>query len=276
LWYQLKGSSNGVLVIMKLVGFKAEQNEKVGIVSDEQLIEINSSMIDALNCHDIHDIEQVKTHNISDLYITPPVRPSKIVCVGLNYKDHAKELNMELPSEPVIFIKPSTTVIGHLNDIIYPKTSAQVDYEAELGIVITKEAHKVDMDCAQEYIGGFTVVNDVTARDKQRKDGQWTRAKSFDTFAPIGPCIETEVDPMNRNISLKINNEIRQNSNTKNMIFKVNELVEFISNIMTLLPGDIIATGTPPGVGPMNVGDTVEIEIEGIGNLKNYLKSDLN
>jgi 2-keto-4-pentenoate hydratase/2-oxohepta-3-ene-1,7-dioic acid hydratase in catechol pathway len=259
---------------MKLMGFKSGNAEKVGIVSDEKLIEIDCSMINALNSPDISAIKGVKTHNIAELEIIPPIRPSKIVCVGLNYQDHAKELDMKLPTEPIIFIKPSTTVIGHLDPIIYPKTSTQVDYESELGIVISKEAHKVDRKNAPEFIGGFTVVNDVTARDKQRKDGQWTRAKSFDTFAPIGPCIETEVDPMNLNISLKINNEVKQNSNTRNMIFTVNELVEFITNIMTLLPGDIISTGTPPGVGPMHVGDTVEIEIEGIGTLKNYLKSE--
>ncbi|UTB33949.1 MAG: fumarylacetoacetate hydrolase family protein [Methanobacterium sp. ERen5] len=259
---------------MKLMGFKSGGTEKVGIVSDEKLIEIDCSMIHALNCQDISAIKQVKSHDIVELEIKPPIRPSKIVCVGLNYKDHAKELDMKLPTEPIIFIKPSTTVIGHLDPIIYPKTSTQVDYESELGVVISKEAHKVDRKDAHEFIGGFTVVNDVTARDKQRKDIQWTRAKSFDTFAPLGPCIETEVDPMNLNISLKLNNEIKQNSNTKNMIFNVNELVEFISNIMTLLPGDIISTGTPPGIGPMHIGDTVEIEIEGIGTLKNNIKSE--
>ncbi|MTK64601.1 MAG: fumarylacetoacetate hydrolase family protein [Methanobacterium sp.] len=259
---------------MKLMGFKSGKTEKVGIVSGEKLIEIDCSMIHALNSQDISEIKQMKFHDISELEIEPPVRPSKIVCVGLNYRDHAKELDMELPTEPIIFIKPSTTVIGHLDGIIYPKTSTQVDYESELGIVISKKAHKVDRKNAQEFIGGFTVVNDVTARDKQREDVQWTRAKSFDTFAPIGPCIDTEVDPMNLNISLKLNNEIKQNSNTKNMIFNVYELVEFISNIMTLLPGDIISTGTPPGVGPMQVGDEVEVEIEGIGKLKNYLKSE--
>jgi 2-keto-4-pentenoate hydratase/2-oxohepta-3-ene-1,7-dioic acid hydratase in catechol pathway len=178
---------------------------------------------------------------------------------------------MELPEEPIIFIKPPTTVIGNLDTIIYPKNSTQVDYEAELGIVISKEAHHVRSESAAEYIGGYTVINDVTARDKQRKDIQWTRAKSFDTFAPIGPSIETELDPMNQKISLRLNNVLKQNSNTKNMIFDVYKLVEFISDIMTLNPGDIIATGTPPGVGPMKVGDVVEAEVEDIGILKNFL-----
>ena len=181
---------------------------------------------------------------------------------------------MDIPEEPIIFIKPSTAAIGHCDNIIYPNNSTQVDYEAELGIVISKEAHHVSSNDASDYIGGYTVINDVTARDLQRKDVQWTRAKSFDTFAPIGPCIETELDPMDQNITLKINSKLKQNSNTKNMIFDVYELIEFISNIMTLKAGDIISTGTPPGVGPMNVGDTVEVEIEGIGILKNFLKDD--
>ncbi len=260
-------------VSMKIMGFKAGPHEGVGVISGERLVELNCSMIDALNCQDIDEIEKVKIHKIKDIEIAPPLTPSKIVCVGLNYTDHAKELGMELPKEPIIFIKPSTAVIGHLDDIIYPESSSQVDYEAELGIVISKKAHKVDRNDASKYIGGFTIVNDVTARDKQRIDGQWTRAKSYDTFAPIGPCIETDINPMDQNISLKVNNKLKQNSNTRNMIFDVDELVEFISNIMTLLPGDIIATGTPPGVGPMNVGDTVEVEIEDIGILKNYLRA---
>jgi 2-keto-4-pentenoate hydratase/2-oxohepta-3-ene-1,7-dioic acid hydratase in catechol pathway len=179
---------------------------------------------------------------------------------------------MDLPEEPIIFIKPPTSVVGHLDDIIYPASSSQVDFEGELGIVLSKEARNVKSEDAADYIGGYTALNDVTARDLQRKDGQWTRAKSFDTFCPIGPCIETDLDPMNQNISLKLNGEFKQKSNTENMIFNVYELVEFISDIMTLKTGDVIATGTPPGVGPMNTGDTVEVAIEGIGMLKNFIK----
>ena len=179
---------------------------------------------------------------------------------------------MELPDEPIIFIKPQTSVIGHLDPIIYPSSSSQVDFEAELGIVLSKEVKNVKAEDAVDFIGGYTALNDVTARDLQRKDGQWTRAKSFDTFCPIRPCIETDLDPLNQNISLKLNGEVKQRSNTKNMIFNVYELVEFISNIMTLNQGDVIATGTPPGVGPMNLDDTVEVEIEGIGTLRNFIK----
>lgn len=254
---------------MKLVQFTHERTEKIGITNGNCVTEIGSSMIEALRNVNNDKFTKKSIYKLHDLKINPPVSPSKIVCVGLNYRDHAKELNMEIPDEPVIFIKPPTSVIGHLDDIIYPDCSTQVDYEVELGIVISKEARQVKETDAQDFIGGYTVLNDVTARDLQRKDVQWTRAKSFDTFCPIGPFIETDLDPSNQNISLRLNNIVKQNSNTKNMIFSVYELVEFVSNIMTLKPGDIIATGTPPGVGSMNVGDVVEAEVEGIGILQN-------
>jgi 2-keto-4-pentenoate hydratase/2-oxohepta-3-ene-1,7-dioic acid hydratase in catechol pathway len=259
---------------MKLIGFKTGNNDKIGVLKGKNITEINSSMIEAMKSHNIDKLESLGTYNIEDVNVGMPISPSKIVCVGLNYIDHAKELEMEIPEEPIIFIKPSTTTIGHCDNIIYPNSSSQVDYEAELGIVISKEAHRVSAEDASDHIGGYTVINDVTARDLQRKDVQWTRAKSFDTFAPIGPCIETELDPMNQNISLRLNSKLKQNSNTKNMIFDVYELVEFISDVMTLKAGDMISTGTPPGVGPMNVGETVEVEVEGIGVLKNFLKCE--
>lgn len=207
----------------------------------------------------------------SSIKLLPPTMPMKIVAVGLNYRDHAKELKMEIPNNPIIFIKPASTVIGPEDPIIYPDTSNQVDYEAELGIVIGKRAKNVEKDEAKEYILGYTVFNDVTARDLQKKDTQWTRSKSYDTFAPMGPMIETSINPFDLPISLKLNGITKQNSSTKNMIFDCYELLEFISEIMPLEPGDIIATGTPPGVGPMNRGDTVEAKIEGIGVLKNYV-----
>jgi 2-keto-4-pentenoate hydratase/2-oxohepta-3-ene-1,7-dioic acid hydratase in catechol pathway len=259
---------------MKLIGFKTGNNDKIGVLNGKNITEINSSMIEAMKSHNIDKLKSSGTYNIEEVNVGMPISPSKIVCVGLNYTDHAKELDMEIPEEPIIFIKPSTTAIGHCDNIIYPNSSSQVDYEAELGIVISKEAHHVSAEDASNHVGGYTVINDVTARDLQRKDVQWTRAKSFDTFSPIGPCIETELDPMNQNISLRLNSKLKQNSNTKNMIFDVYELVEFISDVMTLKAGDIISTGTPPGVGPMNVGETVEVEVEGIGVLKNFLKSE--
>jgi 2-keto-4-pentenoate hydratase/2-oxohepta-3-ene-1,7-dioic acid hydratase in catechol pathway len=259
---------------MKLINFKTGNRNKIGVLKGKEITEINSSMIEAIKSPNIDKLERLGSYNVEDVNVGVPISPSKIVCVGLNYTDHAKELDMNIPEEPIIFIKPSTAAIGHCDNIIYPNSSAQVDYEAELGIVISKEAHHVSSNDASYYIGGYTVINDVTARDLQRKDVQWTRAKSFDTFAPIGPCIETELDPMDQNISLKLNSKLKQQSNTKNMIFDVYKLVEFISDIMTLKAGDIISTGTPPGVGPMNVGDTVEVEVEGIGVLKNFLKRE--
>jgi len=257
---------------MKIMRFLKDSQEKTGLLKNDHVIELSCSILEAINSKNIDKIKKNINYKIDDVKIKPPVLPSKIICVGLNYRDHAAELNMELPEEPVIFIKPPTSVAGHLDNIIYPSSSNQVDYEGELGIVISKEAKNVKLKDAADYIGGYTVVNDVTARDLQRKDGQWTRAKSFDTFCPIGPCIETNLDPLNQNISLKLNGEFKQKSNTKNMIFNVYELVEFISDIMTLKPGDVIATGTPPGVGSMDIGDTVEVEIGGIGTIKNFVK----
>lgn len=257
---------------MKIIQFIENGKEKTGLLEDNRITELSYSSLEAINSPNIDKFKTKHIYSLKDINIKSPVSPSKIVCVGLNYRDHATELNMELPDEPIIFIKPPTSVIGHLNDIIYPNTSSHVDFEAELGAIISKEAKNVKSGDAADFIGGYTALNDVTARDLQQKDGQWTRAKSFDTFCPIGPCIETDLDPTNQNISLKLNGEIKQKSNTKNMIFNVYELVEFISNIMTLKPGDVIATGTPPGVGPMNIGDTVEVEIEGIGTLKNFVK----
>jgi 2-keto-4-pentenoate hydratase/2-oxohepta-3-ene-1,7-dioic acid hydratase in catechol pathway len=250
------------------------ENIKTGYFADEKIIELSDPIEAVLNNWKNRDyIENniIASHSIEDISFISPVNPSKIICVGLNYKDHAEELSMELPNEPKIFLKPPSSVIGHLDNIIFPAMSSEVDYEAELAVVISKEGKNVSSDMANDYIGGYTIINDVTARDLQRKDGQWTRAKSFDTFAPIGPYIETEMNPMDQNISLSLNGKIKQQSNTKNMIFSPVDLVEFVSNIMTLNPGDIIATGTPAGVGEMKIGDSVEISVEDIGVLKNNI-----
>ena len=201
-----------------------------------------------------------------------PIEPGKIVLVGLNYKDHAKELNMPLPEEPILFIKPITTLIGPAENIIYPPQSKQVDYEAELAIVIKDKIKNIEEKDVMRHIEGFTCLNDITARDLQKKDSQWTRAKSFDTFCPVGPKIVKNIDPNNLKIQSILNGKIKQDSNTSNFIFKAETLVSFISKIMALMPGDIIATGTPVGVGPMKKGDTIEIKIKGIGVLKNYVK----
>lgn len=206
----------------------------------------------------------------SELQLLPPVQPSKIVCVGLNYTDHARELNMQIPTNPLLFLKPPSAVIGHLGKIIYPDKSKRVDYEAELAVIIGKRCKNVRANEAESVIMGYTCFNDVTARDLQKEDIQWTRAKSFDTFAPVGPYItEPGLDVSDLRIKTRVNGELRQDSSTSNLIFNVPRLIEFISGIMTLEQGDIIATGTPPGVGELFVGDEVEVEIENIGTLKN-------
>ncbi|MFN3550226.1 MAG: fumarylacetoacetate hydrolase family protein [Endomicrobiia bacterium] len=201
-----------------------------------------------------------------------PSKPTKIVCLGLNYKDHAEELKMEVPCEPIIFIKPSSSIVAHKENIIYPDCVKQLDYEGEVAVVIKKQAKNISPREVKNYILGYTCFNDVTARDLQKKDGQWTRAKSFDTFAPIGPYIVSGIDLENLSIQTILNGKIVQNSNTKSMIFTVDYVISFVSKIMTLYPGDIISLGTPAGVGPMKKGDTVTVKIENIGELTNFVK----
>ncbi|MFC1559544.1 fumarylacetoacetate hydrolase family protein [Candidatus Margulisiibacteriota bacterium] len=201
------------------------------------------------------------------------ILPGKIIAVGLNYKDHARELKMHIPGEPIIFMKPNTAVIGHMDDIIYPKMSAHVDYEAELAVIIKEKAKNISEKEAKKYIFGYTCANDVTARDLQKKDGQWTRAKSFDTFCPLGPVVVDKINPDKLSIKMYLNGEVVQNSNTSNMIFNVSKIVSFISSVMTLLPGDVILTGTPAGIGKLKPGDMAEVEISGIGKLTNQVEA---
>lgn len=199
-------------------------------------------------------------------------KPSKIIAIGLNYYDHAKELNMPVPDHPIMFLKPPTAVIGNGEEIIYPPQSKNIHYEGELAIVIKDKINHISREDAPKHIKGYTCANDITARDLQNIDGQWTRAKSFDTFCPLGPRLVSNIDPSNLNIQTRVNGKIKQASNTKNMIFDVPFLVSYVSSVMTLLPGDIIITGTPPGVGPLQAGDIVEVEIQGIGKLMNKVK----
>ena len=205
----------------------------------------------------------------SGVRILPPVVPSKIVAVGLNYRDHALEMNKPLPDEPLIFLKPSTAVVGQGDTIVMPSRSQRVDYEAELGLVVGKPTRAVSATVAADHILGLTCVNDVTARDLQKLDVQYTRAKGFDTFAPVGPCIAVGLDGAALDVQSWVNGEQRQASNTRQLIFPLAKLVEFISSVMTLLPGDIIATGTPSGVGPLAAGDRVVVKVEGVGELEN-------
>jgi len=213
-----------------------------------------------------------RVFSIDEVRLLAPTAPMKVVAVGLNYLDHAKEMGIAPPEEPILFIKPSTSVIGPGEDIIMPKASARVDYEGELGIIMGKRAKDVPVADARSHIFGYTCLNDVTARDLQAKDVQFTRAKSFDTFCPIGPWVETELDPYTLPIETRLNGKTVQSSNTAQMKWGAYELVAFISSVMTLLPGDVIATGTPPGIGPMAPGDRVEVIIEGIGTLANQTR----
>ena len=199
-----------------------------------------------------------------------PVIPTKIVAIGKNYADHAEEMGSELPEAPIIFLKPPTSVIGPLHGVRLPPESSEVHHEAELAVVIGKVTRNVKIEDVGPHILGYTAANDVTARDLQRQDGQWARAKGFDTFCPLGPAIDTELDPQEGlSITCRVNDELRQAGSTSDLVFGVGELVSFISGVMTLLPGDVVLTGTPSGVGPVVAGDRMEVEIEGIGVLVN-------
>jgi 2-keto-4-pentenoate hydratase/2-oxohepta-3-ene-1,7-dioic acid hydratase in catechol pathway len=199
------------------------------------------------------------------------VTPSKIVCVGRNYAEHAKELGNEAPSDPILFLKPPSALLPPGGTIVLPPQSQRVDYEGELVMVIGRDARNVKRARWRDYVEGFTCANDVTARDLQKKDVQFTRGKSFDTFCPVGPHIVRELDPFRLHISTRVNGQTKQDGNTSQMIFPCDFLIEFISSIMTLVAGDIILTGTPAGVGPLAAGDTVEVEVEGIGTLRNVV-----
>ena len=210
------------------------------------------------------------TVGLADVRLLAPVIPrSKVVCVGKNYADHAKEMDSVVPEEPVIFLKPNTAVIGP-NDIIqWPRMSERVDFEGELAIVISRICKDVPKEKYQDVIFGYTIANDVTARDLQKKDGQWNRGKGFDTFCPLGPWIETEFKPEGQKIISKLNGEVKQSEPLSSMIFKIPTIIEFITSVMTLLPGDVILTGTPAGIGPMPANSEISITLEGIGTLSN-------
>ncbi|MEM3511758.1 MAG: fumarylacetoacetate hydrolase family protein [Candidatus Jordarchaeales archaeon] len=223
-------------------------------------------------------------YSLADVKLMAPIpRPGKIICLGLNYSDHAEEAGLKPPDEPVLFSKPATAVVGHDDPVIYPRVSSQVDYEVELAVVIGKKGKDITEEDAYEYVAGYTVFNDVSARDIQFRGIQWFRGKSFDTFAPMGPCLtlKDEIpDPHNLKMQMRVNGEVRQKGSTKNMIFKIPDLLSFISAGMTLEPGDVIATGTPSGVGiyskPQKLlkpGDVMEATIEKIGTLRNKVVS---
>ncbi|MEE9178089.1 MAG: fumarylacetoacetate hydrolase family protein [Acidimicrobiia bacterium] len=203
-----------------------------------------------------------------------PVIPTKVLCVGKNYEDHIDEMDGEIPEEPLIFMKPATSVIGQNAAVVHPRISKEVHHEAELAVVISRPARNIRAEDASRYIFGYTAANDVTARDLQAKDAQWTRAKGFDTFCPLGPAIETELDPLERlAVMCRVNGEVRQAGFTSDMVFGVAEILEYITSFMTLLPGDVVLTGTPSGVSKVEPGDVMEVEIDGIGTLTNRVVS---
>lgn len=216
-----------------------------------------------------HYKESDRKVSLEQVSLLAPCQPSKAVCIGLNYHDHAREMNLKLPEEPLIFLKPSSALNHPGGKIEFPPISNNLHFEAELAVVIKSQARKIPVEHAGDYVLGYTCANDITARDIQMHDGQWTRGKSFDTFLPLGPWIETQLNPHTVNIKLLLNGELKQSSNTTNLIFKVPELIAFVSQVMTLYPGDVILTGTPSGVGPMQAGDTVTVEIDGLGALSN-------
>ena len=206
--------------------------------------------------------------------LLPPTQPSKIICVGRNYAAHAAEHKADVPEIPLIFLKPPSALIGAGETILLPPQSRHVEHEAELAVVMGKRGRWITPETARDYILGYTIANDVTARDLQRRDGQWTRGKGFDTFCPVGPWIETDFDPADALITCRVNGDVRQMGSTREMVFGIPQIIAFISSVMTLEPGDLILTGTPAGVGPLTDGDVVEIEIEGLGLLHNPVKAE--
>jgi 2-keto-4-pentenoate hydratase/2-oxohepta-3-ene-1,7-dioic acid hydratase in catechol pathway len=250
---------------MKIIRFAApDASESYGVMEGNTVLALNGAPFLALDYSGL-------TYPFASVKLLAPCTPSKIVCLGVNYHGHAREMGHTLPTAPLIFLKPSTAVIGPEAGIIYPLMSQRVDYEAELAVVIKKAGWRISQENALSHVLGYTCFNDITARDLQKIDGQWTRAKGFDTFAAVGPWIETEADPGNLTVETYLNGERKQHGNTSDLIYHVDYLIHFISHVMTLLPGDVIATGTPSGIGPMQVGDTVEIRIEGVGSLHNKI-----
>lgn len=242
--------------------FQVAQQVKYGVAEGKTVYEITPHYFGPFK-------KTGKKYPLSKVQLLAPCQPGKIVALGLNYIDHARELKMPIPLQPLIFLKASSAVIGTDESIVLPPFSKRVDYEAELAVVIKKKAKNVAAREAMEYVLGYTCFNDVTARDVQEADGQWARAKSFDTFAPLGPWIVDGIDPQRLRIETLVNNKVKQRSSTSELIFKIDEMIAFVSRSMTLMPGDVISTGTPPGVGPLAPGDKVSVRIEKIGTLAN-------
>jgi 2-keto-4-pentenoate hydratase/2-oxohepta-3-ene-1,7-dioic acid hydratase in catechol pathway len=261
---------------MKYCAFELNRQRHHGLVEAVAGVEtitrlLLKSPVDAGG--DIEDLPSKRTDHLAlaEAKLLAPVHPSKIVCVGRNYREHAAELGNEVPSEPLLFFKPPSSLLAPNDKIRRPRLSQRVDYEGELGVVIGKKCYQLaDDDDVRPFILGYTCINDVTARDLQNKDGQWTRAKGFDTFCPVGPLVTDEIDPWaGVGVETRVNGEVRQQGNTRDFIFALDVMVRYISQVMTLLSGDLIATGTPKGVGPVIAGEVVEVSVEGVGTLRN-------
>jgi len=247
---------------VRIVRFRAGGKTRYGVLEGQHIVEYAGTPYGSFK-------KARKKYLLSQAVLLAPVVPSKIVGVGLNYREHAEEMHVQVPAEPQLFFKPISALCGPDDPIVFPPQSRRVDYEGELAIVIKKRCHHVAAERAREYVLGYTCLNDVTARDLHVRDGQPTRAKAFDSFCPVGPCIATDIDPNGVDVETWVNGERRQASNTKHLICPVEDLVARVSAIMPLLPGDVIATGTPSGIGPLHPGDKVEVRIESIGGLKN-------
>ncbi len=252
---------------MKIVRYQVNEGEpKYGWMLDDKVGEIQGNLFGEYR-------RREAKIPAAELKMLAPCAPSKILCVGRNYVEHAKELGNEVPKVPLIFLKPPSSIISNGEHIILPPQSSQVEHEAELVVVIGRHAKNVTTDTAKEFIFGYTIGNDITARDLQKTDGQWTRAKGFDTFCSFGPWIDTEFDASDAVVTCRVNGQMRQMASTRDMVFNVATLIAYISSVMTLEPGDIIFTGTPAGVGELKNGDVVDVEIEGLGKLSNPVKA---
>jgi len=256
---------------LRIVRFAAHGRVKYGILEDNIIRSLRSNPFARFKGPGSSFKFDEDSYELGEVRLLAPCLPSKVIGLGLNYRSHAEETKLPIPSVPLIFLKPSTAVVGPGDEIILPRFSRRVDYEGELGVVIGREAKDAPKDRAKDYILGYTCVNDVSERYAQKEDGQWTRAKGFDTFAPIGPWIETDVAPDDLKLETYLNSELRQSASTSDLIFGVDDLLSFISGVMTLLPGDIIATGTSSGIGRMSPGDVVEVRIDNIGTLRNFV-----
>lgn len=254
---------------MRIVRYQTQESKKAryGWLLDEKVGEISGNPFGRYR-------RSEALTPLADVNLLPPTEPTKIICVGRNYVEHAKELGNEVPKVPLIFMKPPSSIIPSGGTIFLPPQSVQVEHEGELVAVIGKRGKHITAAHARKHIYGYTIGNDVTARDLQKSDGQWTRAKGFDTFCPFGPWIDTEFDPADAVITCRVNGQMRQMASTRDMVFNVSMLVAYISSIMTLEPGDLIFTGTPSGVGELKDGDEVTVEIEGLGMIKNKVKAE--